>query len=108
MVCDKLRRGQTIGDEEFLVRVLNRAFSATISAISIGPVPKISVSPAGEDPPAGVVHLLGSSEHWSSVKARLTLGTNPWLASDGQPGTHVSDRRQLKGQSNSMVQESHG
>ena len=69
-----------------------------ISWISTAPVLKVS-RPAGEDPRAGL-HFLGSSEHWSSVKARLTRGATPWLASDGQPGTHVSDERQLVGQPN--------
>ena len=93
MVCDKLRRGQTVGDEEFRVRVLvlNRSRPSTISCISTAPVLKVS-RPAGEDP-AARLHFLGSSEHWSSVKARLTRGTSPWFASDGQPGTQVSDER---------------
>eukprot|EP00964_Phaeocystis_antarctica_P049365 scaffold28635_cov66-Phaeocystis_antarctica.AAC.1 len=61
----------------------------------------------GEDPPAGL-HLLGLLEHSSSAKARLTLGTNPWFASDGQPGTHVSDERQSVGHTEMSLQASHG
>tara|TARA_B100000768_G_scaffold162967_1_gene163889 strand:- start:588 stop:923 length:336 start_codon:yes stop_codon:yes gene_type:complete len=111
MVCVKLRLGQTLlGVEEFLVRA-NARFPAMISLYSIAPVLKVLNRPAMRAVvkfnSAGL-HFLGFSEHWSAAKARRSLGTNPWLASELQPGTHVSDERQSAGHIKLTLPASHG